>query len=136
MFVVAPLESTHNVSIRVTDFDFYVGIGVILTGNMFVRRGKRVGCAKDDGSQRKIVKNIAAIPPHICAAILSHAFIVESINGGDLSRLVVAANKRHPVGVSNFEAEEQEEGLERVEAAINKVALLCVSVWQKQMARS
>jgi hypothetical protein len=38
---------------------------------------------------------------------------------------VVASNERYPVGVSYFEAEEEEERFERVEAAINEVAWDC-----------
>jgi hypothetical protein len=35
---------------------------------------------------------------------------------------VVAADQRYAVRVADFEAEEEEEGFERVEAAIDKVA--------------
>jgi hypothetical protein len=40
---------------------------------------------------------------------------------------VVAADERDSVGVSYFETEEEEERLERVEAAVNKVACPFVS---------
>lgn len=35
---------------------------------------------------------------------------------------MVASNKRYPVWIPDFEAEEKEEGFERVEAAVNEVA--------------
>jgi len=36
---------------------------------------------------------------------------------------VVSADESHAVGIADFEAEEEEEGLEGVEAAVDEVAL-------------
>jgi hypothetical protein len=43
---------------------------------------------------------------------------------------VVPANERYTVGVAYFEAEEEEEGFERVEAAVNEVACICLATTQ------
>jgi hypothetical protein len=72
-----------------------------------------------------VVRNI---PPHIHTAILSQAFIVEAVYGRDLPRLMVAADECDSVGVSYFEAEKEEERLERVEATINKITYASISV--------
>lgn len=42
---------------------------------------------------------------------------------------MVSANEGDAVGVAYFEAEEKQEGFERVEAAVDKVACEDVLVW-------
>ena len=79
-------------------------------------------CAGDEGAQGEIVEDLATVAPDIRAAVLAQTLVVEAVDGRDLPRLVVAADQRYAVGVADFEAEEEEEGFERVEAAVNEVA--------------
>ena len=81
------------------------------------------GGAGDEGAQGQVVEDLAAVAPDIGAAVLAQTLVVEAVDGGDLARLVVAADQCYAVGVTDFEAEEEEEGLERVEAAVDEVAL-------------
>ena len=53
---------------------------------------------------------------------MADTLVVEAIHRGDLPRLVVAADEGDAVGVADFEAEEEQEGFERVEAAVDEVA--------------
>jgi hypothetical protein len=88
-------------------------------------------CAGDQGAQGEVVEDLAAVAPDVCAAVLAQALIVEAINGGDLPRLVVAADQCYAVWVANFKAEEEQEGFERVEAAVDEVAYTisaCISL--------
>lgn len=49
---------------------------------------------------------------------------------------MVSANECDSVGVSYFEAEEEEEGFERVEAAIDEIAWSDVSPWHFESENS
>lgn len=75
-----------------------------------------------DSGQSKEVKDLAAVAPHIERTIFAQAFIVESINLGDLPRLMVATNEDDLIRVANFQRQEKEEGFNAVVATIDKVA--------------
>ena len=89
--------------------------------------------AVDDGPEAHVVKHLAAVAPHARAAVLFHALVVEAVHLGDLSGFVVAADEGHAVRVADFEREEEQEGLDRVEAAVDIVACRkpsqCVSLF-------
>jgi hypothetical protein len=74
-------------------------------------------------AQRQIIKQIAAIPPDIRRSKLALTLVVEAIDLGDLAGFVVASNQGEAVGVADFKGDEEEEGLDRVEASVDKVAL-------------
>ena len=46
----------------------------------------------DDSCQRKIIEHFSAVTPYIDGAVLSQTFVVESVNLGNLSTLVVTSN--------------------------------------------
>lgn len=73
-------------------------------------------------TERHVVKHVAAVAPDVRTAILSCALVVEAVHLGNLPRLVVAPDERHPVRVSDFERQQQQECLDRVQAAVHKVA--------------
>ena len=54
--------------------------------------------------------------------VLLQALIVKAVDLGDLPRLVVAADERHALRVAHLEREQQQEGLDRIKAAVDKVA--------------
>lgn len=54
----------------------------------------------DDGGQGEEVENLAAGFPYGSIAVLGLAFLVETVDLGDLSRLVVSANECDAVGES------------------------------------
>jgi len=63
--------------------------------------------AFDDGSNAKVVEDFSAVFPWVGISILSNGFIVEAINGGDLSGLVITSKERDVTWVFHFEAEEE-----------------------------
>lgn len=75
----------------------------------------------NDSSQAEIVKDLRAVPPDEDRAVLPDALVVEAVNLGDLTRLVVTANERDPVRVADFQGKEEEEGLDAVEPAVDEV---------------
>lgn len=75
-----------------------------------------------DRPQGEVVKDFAAPPPHVGTRVLSLALVVKAVNLSDLTRLVVPADEGDAFGVANFESEEEEEGLYRVEASVDEIA--------------
>jgi hypothetical protein len=61
------------------------------------------------------------MPPHIYAAVLSEAFIIEAISLRDLATFVIASNKRDLVWISDFKGKQKQESLHRVEASVYKI---------------
>ena len=107
-------------SIRITNFDLCVfkrGRHIrVAAGRELVRS------AEDDGAEGEVVEDIATISPHVRTAVFPETLVVESVYRCYLPRLVVASDKGHPVWISHFQAEKEEEGFEGVEAAVDEVA--------------
>ena len=68
-----------------------------------------------------MVEDLGAVPPHVYAAVLEQALIVEAIDLRDLARLV-AADERDAVGVARLEEEHERRALERIVAAVDVIA--------------
>ena len=75
-----------------------------------------------DSCQRKEVHYFGAISPNIHTAILAQTLVIESVHLRDLARFVIASDQGDILRVPNFECEQQEECLHRVEASVDKVA--------------
>lgn len=75
----------------------------------------------NQGGQRKIVEKIGKVLPHICVAVFPEALVVEAVNLGDLSGLVVATEDGDAVAVSDLEGNEQCYGFDRVVATVDIV---------------
>ena len=78
--------------------------------------------ARHKCAEGEVIEDFAAVSPDVCGSVFAQALIVEAVDGCDLSAFVVAADKCDAVGVSDFEAEEEEERFEAVETAIDEVA--------------
>lgn len=72
--------------------------------------------------QTQVIKHVTAIPPDVYAPVFALTFVVEAVDLGDLAGFVITPDEGYPVGVADFEEEKEEEGFDRVEAAIHKVA--------------
>lgn len=75
----------------------------------------------DDRAKSQIIEHLAAPSPYIATPVFALAFVVKAIDLCDLARLVVSADKRHAFWISYFKSKQQEEGLDAVESAVNKV---------------
>lgn len=75
----------------------------------------------NEGSQRQVIEQIREILPDICVSVFSKTFIVESVDLGDLTGLVVAAQYRNTLAVTNLEGHEESDGLDGVVASVNVV---------------
>lgn len=76
----------------------------------------------DDGGQREVIEDVSAVSPNIERAVLPQAFIVKSVDLGDLPALVVSPDQRDQVGIADFIGEEQQKGLNAVEAPVHEIA--------------
>jgi hypothetical protein len=77
----------------------------------------------DDGTQGQVVEHLTAPSPDAAPRpVLALTLVVEAVDLRYLPRLVVAADEVHAVGIAHFEGEKEEEGLDGVEAAVDKVA--------------
>ena len=56
----------------------------------------------DHSCQRQVVENFCAIAPNIYRAVLSEAFIIETVNLCDLSALMISSDKCDPFWVSHL----------------------------------
>ena len=70
----------------------------------------------------EIVEDLSAVLPGIGVAVLSVDLIIESIDGGDLSRFVVASEQGDSFWVLDLQTEQVFEGFDRVVPAINKIS--------------
>jgi len=76
----------------------------------------------NQGSQGQEIKQVGEIPPDVCVAVFSKAFVVEAIHLGDLAGLVVAAEDGDAVPIAKFEGDEEGDGFDGVVATVDVVA--------------
>ena len=102
------------------------------------KRKKRKEKKKKEKKKKKKRKEKKKTHPDVDAAVLSQALVVKPVDLRDLTRLVIATDQRDPIGVPYLEREEEEEGLDRVEAAVDKVAheevvgLGALACWERE----
>lgn len=60
----------------------------------------------DQGSQREVIEQISKILPDISVAIFSEAFVIESVDLGDLTGLVVTSEDCDSLFVPDLEGNE------------------------------
>jgi len=75
----------------------------------------------DEGGQGKIVEQVSEHFPYVWAAVFSEAFIVETINLGNLSTFVISTKNRHSVFVSTFESNEERNSFDRIVTTVDVV---------------
>lgn len=86
--------------------------------------------ALDDSADSKVVENLRAIFPWVGISILSNGFIVETVDGSDLSSLVVASEQGDVSWVLHLQAKEELESFNGVESSIDEITHEDVSsIW-------
>mmetsp|Transcript_6523 Transcript_6523/g.14256 ORF Transcript_6523/g.14256 Transcript_6523/m.14256 type:complete len:206 (-) Transcript_6523:14-631(-) len=72
--------------------------------------------------QGQVVKEVGEVLPHVSAAVLAQALIVETVDLRDLTALVVASEDSNAVGKPHFEGHQQRDRLHGVVATVHVVA--------------
>lgn len=76
----------------------------------------------DKSGKREEVEEVGEVFPDICITVLSEAFVVETIDLGDLAGLVIATENGDALGVANFESNEKGDGFDGEVSTINVIA--------------
>ena len=76
----------------------------------------------NDSGEAEAVEDLDAGLPNGGGAVFFEALVVEAVHLRDLPGLVVAANQRHALRIAHLECEQQQEGFDRVVAAVDKVS--------------
>lgn len=80
------------------------------------------GLAVNQGAQGQKIKHFRAVPPHVGVAIFPQTLVVKTVHLRDLAAFMVAADEGDAVGPADFEGEQEQESLDRVESPVYKVA--------------
>jgi len=80
----------------------------------------------DQGGQGEVVEQVGKVFPDIGVAIFPQALIVKPVDLSNLAGFVVATENGNALGVSDFEGDEQRDGLDGVVTSIDVIA--CTSV--------
>lgn len=83
-------------------------------------------------SQTEIIKHLATIPPHTSTAILPQTLVIESIDLGDLSRLMITPDECYSIRITHFEGEEKEESLDTVESSVYVVSCMYSTIFSSR----
>lgn len=75
-----------------------------------------------NSSKRQVIKEVGKILPDIWVPVFSKALIIESIDLGDLSTLMVSSKNGNSISESNLEQYKKSYRLERIIASINIVS--------------
>lgn len=86
----------------------------------------------DDAGEGEVVEHVGKVVPDSSIAVLAAAFGIEAVRLGDTAGLVIATDQMNAVRVAQFETDQQRDGLDTKEAAINVVAEeQVVGVWTR-----
>jgi predicted transposase YbfD/YdcC len=69
----------------------------------------------------QVVEHFGAVPPHVYAAVLAQALIIESVNLSNLTALVIAPDEAHTTWEAHLKDKEQQEAFDAVVPSVNEV---------------
>lgn len=75
----------------------------------------------DKCGEGEVVEKVGEVFPHVSVAVLAQALIVEAVDLRDLARLVVSSQDGDTLGVTDFEADKERDGLYRVVTTVDVV---------------
>lgn len=76
----------------------------------------------DQGSEGEVVEEVGKVLPHVGVAVFSEALVVEAVDLGDLTGLVVSSEDGDSLRVSDLEGDEEGDGLDGVVTSVDVVA--------------
>lgn len=87
-----------------------------------IRNTKKKYLLLDQGGQGQVIKEICECLPDIGISVFAQALVVETIDLGDLARLVITTEDGDAVLIADLEGNEQGHSLDRVVTTINVVS--------------
>lgn len=75
----------------------------------------------DESGQGEVVEQVGEVFPHVCVSVLSETFIVEAVDLGNLTRLVVSAEDGDALRVADLEGDEEGDSLDGEVASVDIV---------------
>lgn len=122
LFGVRPEEVAHGAVMR----DFLLSIDCANLVEGLDAGGKAAVDAEDsvvdDGGEGDVIEDVGAVLPHVDASVFPQALVVKAVHLRDLPALVIAPYEEDPIGVSDFECQEQEERLHAVKPSVDKIS--------------
>jgi hypothetical protein len=76
----------------------------------------------DKGSEGEVIEEVGEVLPYAGVAVLSETLIVKAVDLGNLAGFVVASEDGDALRVSDFESNEECDGLDGVVSTINIIA--------------
>jgi hypothetical protein len=73
----------------------------------------------NESSEGKVVEEIGEVFPHVGVAIFAKALVVESVDLGDLTGLVIATKDGDTLGVTNLQANKKGHSFDGIVASID-----------------
>jgi len=75
----------------------------------------------DQGSEGEVVKEVGEVLPDISVSVFAKTLVVETVDLGDLTGLVISSKNGDSLRVSDLEGDEKGDGLDGVVTSINVV---------------
>lgn len=76
----------------------------------------------NEGGQGEVIEEVGKVFPDVRVAVFSQAFVVETVNLGDLTGFVVAAEDGDALRVADFESDEEGDCFDGKVTSIDVVA--------------
>lgn len=73
----------------------------------------------NESSEGEVVEEISEVFPHVGVAVFAKALVVETVDLGDLTGLVVATKDGNTLGVTNLQADQKGHSLDGIVASID-----------------
>ena len=91
------------------------------------RRGERKSAKStdlvlDESREGEVVEQIGEVSPNISVSVLPQAFVVETVNLGDLARFVVASEDGDAVAVPQLHRDEESDSLDGIVPSVHIIA--------------
>jgi hypothetical protein len=78
--------------------------------------------AFNDSADAKMIKNVNTVLPRVGISVLTHIFIVKTVDGGNLPSFVISAKEGDVARVTELEHHQELEGFDGVVATVDKIA--------------
>ncbi len=76
----------------------------------------------DESGEWEVVEEVGEVLPYVCVAVLAQTLVVESVDLGNLTRLMVSSEDGDTLWVADLKCDEESDGLNGVVPTVDVVA--------------